>query len=71
MSLASMLASAERLSKNLERKMSKPILKNESKVNANDMQIKKVPKMVHAATVRIFLKISIFFPLPSYSSFLI
>ncbi|XP_022165307.1 uncharacterized protein LOC111030213 isoform X2 [Myzus persicae] len=51
MSLASMLASADRLSKNLERKISKPIIKNESKVNVNDKQIKKEPKIVHAATV--------------------
>lgn len=67
MSLASMLASADRLSKNLERKISKPIIKNESKVNVNDKQIKKEPKIVHAATVRIFLKISIFFSLGTYS----
>jgi len=55
MSLACMQASAERLSKNVDRKMSKPITKKESKVNVNDKQIKKVPKMMSTAKVKIFL----------------
>jgi len=50
-----MQASAERLSKNFDRKMSKPIIKKESKVNVNDKQLKKVPNMMTTATVRIFL----------------
>ncbi|XP_008186468.1 uncharacterized protein LOC103310326 [Acyrthosiphon pisum] len=52
MSLACMQASAERLSKNFERKMSKPIIKKESKVNVNDKQIKKVPNMTSATVPR-------------------
>ncbi|XP_025200896.1 uncharacterized protein LOC112598587 [Melanaphis sacchari] len=51
MSLMNMLASAERLSKNLERKMTRPIIKKESRMNVNEKQIKKVPTMMHAATV--------------------
>ncbi|KAL4131393.1 hypothetical protein QTP88_008709 [Uroleucon formosanum] len=50
MSLACMQASAERLSKNFERKMSKPLIKKD-KVNVNDEQIKKVPSMMNTATV--------------------
>jgi len=72
MSLATMIASADRLSKNVERKMSKPIIKKESKVNVNDKQIKKVSKTMCTATVRarMFLKISICFS-STYSLFLI
>ncbi|XP_060843387.1 uncharacterized protein LOC132923423 [Rhopalosiphum padi] len=51
MSFSKMIASAERLSKNLERKMTKPIVKKESKMNVNEKQIKKVPMMMRAATV--------------------
>ncbi|XP_026811153.1 uncharacterized protein LOC113552476 [Rhopalosiphum maidis] len=51
MSFAEMIASAERLSKNLERKITKPVVKKESKMNVNDKQIKKVPMMMRAATV--------------------
>jgi len=56
MSFSKMVASAERLSKNLERKMTKPIVKKESKMNVNEKQIKKVPMMMRATTVRIVLK---------------
>ncbi|XP_060869442.1 uncharacterized protein LOC132944224 [Metopolophium dirhodum] len=51
MSLACMQASSERLSKNFDRKMSKPIIKKESNVNVDDKQLKKVPNMMTTATV--------------------
>lgn len=50
-----MQASAERLSKNIERKISNPIINKKSKVNVNDKELKKVPKMMSTETVRIFL----------------
>lgn len=55
MTLATMIASAERLSKNLERKMVKPIIKKES----NNKPIKKSLKMADPTAVRISLKILI------------